>query len=770
MIRFRQALFSLLALATIAAPSRGDDHPAAPRGDASRRVYGEWRIRVKPDKGSQYNRLIETAGLPLFREGGGRMVGWWKTVVGDLYEHVTIWEYDDMAAFEGVGGILSKNPAFAKFVEARDPLLTGEESRFLRLAPGAEPPALAEPAPFLIHEIHRVPLARRAAYLDFMTQKGLPLLKANGFRPVGPWVVDVGRWTEVTYLFRFDGLAERERRIAEFSAKADAKLYGAKVEEFVHEVSTRLLAPAPFTVATPPKAASTDPTLPHHAEIAPGVHAAGFSDRHRSANCGWVALEDETLLVDLPRGIPVPEFLALVAGTTGKPARTLVLTNAVNEDVPIIRTLLEHGVSRVLTSPGVQAQLLKAPNPLDPASLSELTGRSAIGTAAVPVEFQALDEVAGQGGAVVHLPAQSVLFAGPLVFHGPRAPLPGSDTALWSATLRRLESLAPSRVVPGFGSWGGPELLTRQGRLLSELRRQVSVHVAQGRSLADLRDQVRLATDCFVWMPYDTPTADDLDHVYHELTVPVAPFHGQPPAASDQRPHALVLIGDQPHEPGHIEEGLRPVFEATGVIPHFTVDVKSLSAENLAKVRLLVILRDGLQRPTADSAANYPWMTPEQERAVVAFVERGGGFLNLHNSMGLYPDDGPYLKLVGGRYIGHGPLERFQVEVVDPEHPITRGVSGFFVADEQHTPPIDEQRVHLLLRNRSDDGKTAAAGWTREPGKGRLCHLANGHTREALLHPMFQKLMRNATRWCLRIEDSKQAAGAENAAGLPRGE
>ena len=160
--------------------------------------------------------------------------------------------------------------------------MTGEESRFLRLAPGAEPPALAEPAPFLIHEIHRVPLARRAAYLDFMTQKGLPLLKANGFRPVGPWVVDVGRWTEVTYLFRFDGLAERERRIAEFSAKADAKLYGAKVEEFVDEVSTRLLAPAPFALATPPKAASTDPALPHHAEIASGVHAAGFSDRHPS--------------------------------------------------------------------------------------------------------------------------------------------------------------------------------------------------------------------------------------------------------------------------------------------------------------------------------------------------------------------------------------------------------------------------------------------------------------------------------------------------------
>jgi type 1 glutamine amidotransferase len=262
----------------------------------------------------------------------------------------------------------------------------------------------------------------------------------------------------------------------------------------------------------------------------------------------------------------------------------------------------------------------------------------------------------------------------------------------------------------------------------------------------------------------------DLDHIHRELTVPVAPFGGRAPAASDPRPHALVLIGDQPHEPGHIEEGLQPAFEATGIVPHFTVDVRSLSAENLAKVRLLVILRDGLQRPGRDPDANYTWMTPEQQRAVVSFVEGGGGFLNLHNSMGLYPGDGPYLDLVGGRYVGHGPLERFRVEVVDPNHPITRGVGGFFVADEQHTPRYDEQRVHLLLRNRSDDGTAAAAGWVREPGRGRLCHLANGHTREALLHPMWQRLMRNAIRWCLRIEPPDRASRAGESARSSEGE
>ena len=110
---------------------------------------------------------------------------------------------------------------------------------------------------------------------------------------------------------------------------------------------------------------------------------------------------------------------------------------------------------------------------------------------------------------------------------------------------------------------------------------------------------------------------------------------------------------------------------------------------------------------------------------------------------------------VGGMFdvpLAERASERFRVEVVDPNHPITRGVADFSIADEQHTPPYDMGKVHLLLRNRSDDGAVAAAGWVYEPGKGRLCHLANGHTRESLQHPMYQQLLRNAVRWCLRMD------------------
>jgi hypothetical protein len=747
--------------AVLTAPVWGDDQAVSKAARSDRdanRVYGEWLIRVRPDQGEAYGRLIKEEGLPLFRQAGGRMVGWWKTLVGDLYEHVTIWEYDDMAAFEKAIVFLSKDAAFQKFVAARDPLLADEESRFLRLAQNAARPALPDSAPFVVHEIHRIPLARRQAYLEYMTGQGIDLLKAHGFRPAGPWVVDVGRRSEITYLFRFDSLAERERLIAQISRTDDGRAIRAKFSEYVEEVTTRILVPAPFALTpaaseTIRKPAHNDAPLPHREEIAPGIHVAGFSDRFGSANCGWVALEKETLLIDLPRGIATSRFLGLVASSTRKPARTLVLTHLGKSDLVMVRSLLEQGITRVFTSPAMKERLLCVPGAVDPQVVRAISERTMIGDSKVALEFLPFDEVAGAAGASVHLPEAGVIFAGPLVVYGPHARLAESDTAGWVAAVRTLQTLQARHVVPGFGSWGGPERLIRQRRFLEELRRQVGYHVAQGRSNANLSDQVRLPSDCLAWMPYDQPTDEDIEHVYRELTIPTAPFGRHVPTALEERRHALVLIGDQPHEPGHLEDGLRPVFEATGVVPHFAVDVRTLSAENLERVQLLIILRDGLQRPDRDNRKNYMWMTPGQQRAVIAFVEGGGGFLNLHNAMGLYPDKSPYLDLVGGRYIGHGPLERFRVEVVDAMHPVTRGLDSFFVADEQHTPPYDEGRVHLLLRNRSDDGKTAAAGWVREQGRGRVCHLANGHTREALLHPTYQRLLRNAVRWSLRLED-----------------
>jgi type 1 glutamine amidotransferase len=446
-------------------------------------------------------------------------------------------------------------------------------------------------------------------------------------------------------------------------------------------------------------------SLPHVEQVARGAWAVGLAAKYGSANCGFVVLDNETLLIDLPHGIAIPEYLAEVNRIAGKPAKSVLLTAL--QEAP--------GLSRIDKHPAVQV---------------------------IPYD---------SGRRAVWLPVHGVLFAGAAVVNGPRADVTKHDTAAWLQTLDSLASRKPTVVVPGFGSWGGPGLIARQRRFIAEMRRQVGYAIAMGRPISALQNEFLLPASYYTWMPYDLPRPEDLNHVHAELTVPRAPFG----KLATDRPNALVLIGDRFHEPEHLEAGLRPVLESAGVMPHFTVDVRALSAANLAKVDLLVVLRDGMNWPDGPDRPYQIWMSPEQEKAVVDFVEGGKAFLNLHNSMGLYPKDGPYLNLVGGNYIGHGPLERFKVEVADKNHPITRGLADWWAADEQHTPPYDEKKVRLLLRNRSDEGKVAAAGWAWEPGRGRLAHLASGHTRDALEHPMYRRALGNAVRWLLRRESAQ---------------
>jgi type 1 glutamine amidotransferase len=483
-------------------------------------------------------------------------------------------------------------------------------------------------------------------------------------------------------------------------------------------------------------------------EVAPGVFVLAFSDRHASANAGWVTGGGEVTLIGAPDAESVPAILDAVRKTTGKAPSSAIITGASPRAFEAARRLLAEGVSRGVVAagaPGKDALSATAAGP----PVEAVRARTLLTRAGRELELVPFDRGPGTSALAVHVRDCGVLFTGEACVHGPRAVLRGTSTAAWIRALRELRRFQPELVVPGAGTTGGRDLIDRQERLLLELRRQVGHRVAQGWPAELVSAGVRIEPEWLVWMPYDTPTREDVDHVRDELTIPRAPFGADPFRDEETGPKTLAIIGDSPHEPGHLEAGLAPVFEAAGLAVRFAVDFRALSKETLAQVRLLILLRDGNSWPEGPDRPTRPWMTIEQERAVVEFVERGGAFLALHNSTGLYPEKGPYLELLGGTYEGHGPLERFRVRVADADHPVTRGVEEYEIADEQHTPRPDTSHVHVILRSISAEGVEAAAGWVREVGKGRVCYLANGHTRDALGHPMFRRLIANAIGWCL---------------------
>jgi type 1 glutamine amidotransferase len=213
---------------------------------------------------------------------------------------------------------------------------------------------------------------------------------------------------------------------------------------------------------------------------------------------------------------------------------------------------------------------------------------------------------------------------------------------------------------------------------------------------------------------------------------------------------ALILAGDNYHNPNDAFEGVGSVLKSEGVEVECTADFAAVGAEMLADKDIFVILRDGMEFPDGPQGQRVAWMQPEQEDAIEQFVLNGGGFMPLHNSGWAYPWKGGYRRTFGGYYVGHPAIETFKVEVVNKTHPVTAGVESYEITDEQHFLWFDYDRVEVLLVSQGSDGRQSAAGWAYEYGKGRVVYLANGHTLEILRHPTYQKLLRNAAQWLLR--------------------
>src|SRR5205823_4118725 len=106
--------------------------------------------------------------------------------------------------------------------------------------------------------------------------------------------------------------------------------------------------------------------------------------------------------------------------------------------------------------------------------------------------IQSYGRAAGPINAAVTVREGQVLFPGELCANGPRADLTRSDSRAWIDTLETLQKLPVRTVVPGFGTVGGPQILDRQKRFLTELRRQIATMIVSGHALEEAKTEVRM--------------------------------------------------------------------------------------------------------------------------------------------------------------------------------------------------------------------------------------------------------------------------------------
>ncbi|HTU99486.1 MAG TPA: PVC-type heme-binding CxxCH protein [Luteitalea sp.] len=178
-------------------------------------------------------------------------------------------------------------------------------------------------------------------------------------------------------------------------------------------------------------------------------------------------------------------------------------------------------------------------------------------------------------------------------------------------------------------------------------------------------------------------------------------------------------------------------------LTHVATPAEALRPEVLANYDALMIY------------ANHKTLTPEQEKALVGFVEGGKGLIALHCASAMFTESPAYIPLVGGEFSTHGTGD-FTAEIVAPEHPIMKGLAPFTTWDETYVHKRHNTANRTVLMERVDEKGREPYTWVRTQGQGRVFYTAFGHDERTWRNPGFQELVERGTLWAVS-DASRQA-------------
>lgn len=231
-------------------------------------------------------------------------------------------------------------------------------------------------------------------------------------------------------------------------------------------------------------------------------------------------------------------------------------------------------------------------------------------------------------------------------------------------------------------------------------------------------------------------------------------------APAPQEPiHALIVSGANNHDWKWTSPEIGRALEETGrFVVQITYDpalALTDAAERHQRGELDVIVLDYNGERWGEAA----------ERGFLAAVEAGCGVSIVHAADNAFPGWKEYEKLVGllwRKGTGHGRYHPFDVHVVDPHHPVTRGMEDIRMHPDElyHRLVLGEGAEYRVLMTAFSDPKTGGTG-RHEPmataasyGKGRVFHTPLGHvwrnnipSRASWADPQLRCLVARGTEW-----------------------
>lgn len=211
----------------------------------------------------------------------------------------------------------------------------------------------------------------------------------------------------------------------------------------------------------------------------------------------------------------------------------------------------------------------------------------------------------------------------------------------------------------------------------------------------------------------------------------------------------LVVCDDLWHPGEVIARGLAPLSKE-GFDLDIVMDGKDILTKDLLTEYEVMVIAKGDALTGANSQARWfedgvTAVMPEQIRE---YIENGGGLLSLHAGNCFRAESRPDMtSLTGNDFIGHPPQCQIALKFTS-SHPILDGVDEFSFRDEHYKIKLTADDTQPLFDTVSESAGTQPGGYIRTQGKGRICVLTPGHNCAVLLHPQYQKMLKNALLWC----------------------
>ena len=178
-----------------------------------------------------------------------------------------------------------------------------------------------------------------------------------------------------------------------------------------------------------------------------------------------------------------------------------------------------------------------------------------------------------------------------------------------------------------------------------------------------------------------------------------------------------------------------------GINLTYTTELDDLNPDNLSQYDGLVIY------------ANYDTLSDSQERAMKDFVEGGKGLIPLHCASGCFKNSEWYINTIGGQFASH-ETGTFTSDIIDPNHPVTQGLTDFETWDETYV----HQRINpdmTVLMERVEGSHREPYTWVRNQGQGRVFYTAYGHNDSTWTNAGFLQLVNQGILWA--VGDSVQS-------------